>query len=142
MLKEKENFQKEAKRNYNLYKEMKEENSKLHKTVKELKHENKTLAVQVAKLMEFESKYKEMQCKHFSFSKSKYSVDMNESNLTSADLRSEKENFVKGMDVKGHPLVPKLDFEKIYAWREQQDLDDGADEYWEEEEEEEELQTA
>lgn len=68
-------------------------------------------------------------------------VDLNESNLTSADLRSEKENFVKGMDVKGHPLVPKLDFEKIYAWREQQDLDDGADEYWEEEEEEEELQT-
>lgn len=54
---------------------------------------------------------------------------MNESNLTSADLRSEKENFVKGMDMKGHPLVPKLDFEKIYAWREQQDLDDGADEY-------------
>lgn len=63
MLKEKENFQKEAKRNYNLYKDVKEENSKLAKSIKELKHENKALAWQVAKLMEFESKYKEMQCK-------------------------------------------------------------------------------
>lgn len=49
--------------------------------------------------------------------------------------------YVRGVDCKGHPLVPKLDFEKIYAWREQQDLDDMQEDDPEEEEEEEELLT-
>lgn len=45
------------------------------------------------------------------------------------------------METKGHPLVPKLNFDKIYAWREQQQLEDFQDDELEEEEEEEELLT-
>ena len=45
------------------------------------------------------------------------------------------------MDTKGHPLVPKLDFDKIRIWREQQELEDAQEDCGEEEEEEEELQT-
>ena len=66
-------------------------------------------------------------------------LDLDEYNLTSDDLRSEKsKKYKRGMDTKGHPLVPKLNFDKIYAWREQQQLEDFQDEDQEEEEEEEE----
>lgn len=69
-------------------------------------------------------------------------LDLDEYNLTSDDFRSGRDNkYTKGVEAKGHPLVPKLDFQKIYAWREEQDLEDGEEVELEEEEEEEELLT-
>lgn len=68
-------------------------------------------------------------------------LDLDEYGITSDDLRSDpNKKHIKGVDCKGHPLVPKLDFDKIYAWREQQDdVDDLQDDDVEESEEEEEL---
>lgn len=69
-------------------------------------------------------------------------LDLDEYNITSDDLRSDPNGkHTKGVHCKGHPLVPKLNFEKIFAWREQQDDDDAEEGDVEESEEEEELMT-
>ena len=110
--KEKDEIKREASRNYSMYKKLKEDNSELQKIAK-------------------------------NYEKTMKKLDLDEYNLTSDDLRSEvNRRYQKGIDAKGHPLVPRLDFEKIHQWREQQDMDDGDDNMMEEEEEEEELLTA
>jgi hypothetical protein len=70
-------------------------------------------------------------------------IDLDEYNLTSDDLRSErnKKHVIKANDTKGHPLVPKLDFKKLHEWRDQSQQDEAQDDDAEEEEEEEELLT-
>lgn len=109
--KEKENFEREAARNYSMYKKMKEDNKELQKVAK-------------------------------NYEKTIKKLDLDEYNLTSDDLRSEcNKRYQKGIDAKGHPLVPRLDFEKIHQLREQQELEDAQDDMLEEEEEEEELLT-
>lgn len=120
--KEKENIEHEANRNYTLYKKTKEDNQDLQKLVKD-----------------YERTIQEIKKKDFDLIRK---LDLDEYNLTSDDLRSDRnKKYTKGVEAKGHPLVPKLDFEKIYQWREQQDLDDGQEDECEEEEEEEELLT-
>eukprot|EP00343_Euplotes_focardii_P001999 CAMPEP_0205804756 /NCGR_PEP_ID=MMETSP0205-20121125/7769_1 /ASSEMBLY_ACC=CAM_ASM_000278 /TAXON_ID=36767 /ORGANISM="Euplotes focardii, Strain TN1" /LENGTH=118 /DNA_ID=CAMNT_0053074871 /DNA_START=217 /DNA_END=573 /DNA_ORIENTATION=+ len=49
-------------------------------------------------------------------------------------------NISEGFDCKGHPLVPKLDFEKLFQYREHE-FDDNDEEEFDEEEEEEDLLT-
>lgn len=121
--------------------------------LKKLKTENKTLASQSKKFNDMERKYskienenkelkrilEELRKKDFDILQK---LDLDEYNLTSDDLRSEhNKKFKKGVECKGHPLVPKLDFKKIYEWRDQQQLDEIQDDDQEEEEEEEELLT-
>jgi hypothetical protein len=153
LIKEKENMERDAARNYNLYKKAKDENVQLHKIVKEMKQENKSLTNQISKIKNFEQKYKnlesenkELRGKLEELMKHDFDIlkklDLDEYNLTSDDLRSERnKKYIKGMEAKGHPLVPKLNFRKIYEWREQQDMDDMQDDDDEEEEEEEDLLT-
>ncbi len=43
-------------------------------------------------------------------------LDLDSYNLTSDDLRPVEERKVKANLTKGHPLVPKLNFEKIFDW--------------------------
>ncbi len=40
-------------------------------------------------------------------------LDLDNYNITSEDLKSSSRQFVRGVDVSGHPLVPKLDFREI-----------------------------
>lgn len=42
-------------------------------------------------------------------------LDLDQYNITSDDLRSDKSKYVKGVNVKGHELVPKLDLTEIIA---------------------------
>ena len=140
------NYEKEATRNYNLYKKVKDENN-------ELKQENKNLQSKISKnkeaerkLVKLENENKEMKMVLEEFKKNDFDIlkklDLDEYNLTSDDLRSERnKKYKKGMETKGHPLVPKLDFQKIRDWRKQQELEDGDEIEVEEEEEEEELLT-
>ena len=47
--------------------------------------------------------------------------DLDHYNITSDDLRPiEDRSYVKGNTMKGHPLVPRLDFAKIFSWRNRQ----------------------
>lgn len=168
ILKEKETLEREAARNYNLYKKSKEENEKLQFQLKTLKEEQKETNSKISKLKDYESKFKkanlenkdlksrldqiareykrwqEEQKEHFEAESTTNGdkVDLDHIGITSDEFRSERnKKYVRGVDCKGHPLVPKLDFEKIFLWREQQDLDDNDDEEFDEEEEEEELLT-
>ena len=43
-------------------------------------------------------------------------LDLDEYNITSDDLRPPEERVLKGNLTKGHPLVPKLNFDKIFDW--------------------------
>ena len=42
-------------------------------------------------------------------------LDLDQFNITSDDLWSDKSKYVKGVNVKGHELVPKLDLSEIIA---------------------------
>lgn len=70
-----------------------------------------------------------------------HELDLDEYNLTSDDLRPVEERRVKGNNMKGHPLVPRLNFEKIFDWRETQQHVEQEDEEEEEEQDEEEMLT-
>jgi len=47
-------------------------------------------------------------------------LDLDEYNLTSDDLRPPEDKRIKGNNMRGHPLVPWLNFGKIFDWREKQ----------------------
>lgn len=166
---QKEASEREAARNYNLFKKAKEDKEDLQKTIEKLKAQNKALNQEVAKLKDVQSKHqkseaenKELKMKIEAMMKEQYrklkeqskafnpesdseskgqstdkKIDLDWIGITSDEYRMDGKKFVRGVDCKGHPLVPKLDFEKIFRWREQQDADDTQDEYEEEEEEEE-----
>ena len=125
----------------------------LQNVIKKLKLENKTLNNQAKKYTDIDRRFKKLEVenkqmklllddirnKDFDILRK---LDLDEYNLTSDDLRSEgNRKYKKGVETKGHPLVPKLDFKKIYEWRDQQQLDDAQEDDQEEEEEEEELLT-
>ncbi|CAI2385837.1 unnamed protein product [Moneuplotes crassus] len=166
---QKETAEREAARNYNLFKKAKESKDALQDTIDKLKAQNKGLNSEVAKLKDAESRHKktaaenkELKMKVEAMIKEQYrklkeqskaldadadsqsrgqstdqKIDLDWIGITSDEYRTDGHKFVRGVDCKGHPLVPKLDFEKIFRWREQQDADDTQDEYEEEEEEEE-----
>jgi len=48
-------------------------------------------------------------------------LDLDSYNLTSDDLWSGSRQFTKGIEMPGHPEVPKLDFESILKAREQKE---------------------
>jgi hypothetical protein len=52
---------------------------------------------------------------------------LNDPNDTKVESEPDSSHYLKGMNTKGHPLVPKLDFDKICIWREQQELEDAQD---------------
>jgi len=47
-------------------------------------------------------------------------LDLDQYNITSDDLRSASQRMPKANNTKGHPLVPKLNFKKIFELRERQ----------------------
>jgi hypothetical protein len=144
--KEKETAEREANRH-------KDEACELQALVARLKLENKTLSGQAKKYNDLERRYKKLNSENEELKlvmdqirKKDFDIlrklDLDDYNLTSDDLRSERnKKYKRGMDCKGHPLVPRLDFKKMYEWKEQQELEDGQEEEPEEEEEEEELLT-
>mmetsp|Transcript_32502 Transcript_32502/g.37060 ORF Transcript_32502/g.37060 Transcript_32502/m.37060 type:complete len:232 (-) Transcript_32502:39-734(-) len=152
ILKEKEDLVKEANKNYVLYIEAKNEATQLESKLADFNKENRRLHSENLKFKDFDKKYSKLKSENNElkmilegFKKNDFDIirklDLDEYNLTSDDLRSEKnKKYQKGIYAKGHPLVPKLDFEKIYAWREQHQ-EDTQDEDLEEEESEEELLT-
>ncbi len=62
-------------------------------------------------------------------------LDLDQYNLTSDDLLPEEEKYEWGVWAKGHPLVPKLDFSKIFEWRDKQNQEEEGEEEESEEEE-------
>ena len=144
----------------------KEENEKLQSTVKDFKNEKinfmkeiksyKTTDLKLKKTTaenkELKMKIEAMMKEHYRMLKLKknhgsengedgtsknQSIDLDMIGITSDQYRLDGKKYTKGVDCKGHPLVPKLDFEKIYRWREQQDADETQEDLEEEEEEEE-----
>ena len=112
MIKEKETIEREAARNYNLYKKSKEENEKLQKLVKDLKNEQKDLSTKVLKLKDYETKFKKASNENKDL-KQKFEKIMKEEFKR---LQEENKNRVFDMEGdnngKGDTLEQKMDLDQ------------------------------